>query len=294
MKSLILIMGILLVCGKAHADIYMKQKHHQDGMTMMGHQEPAKDYIEEMWITPAGMRGDNPENSFIIIPEDRKMIMINHKDKKYGEMPLDMNEMMAKNMQMQGEDPAEMAAFQAMMGNMMKMDISVQSTNETKKINKWNCRKYNMTINNFSGTVSNEIWATEDIQIDKKLYSQFASSKMMLMPGTQEAMASMEEEMKKIKGVQVLIVSTNTVMDQSITSNTELLEYREAKAPANLFQIPKDYVKETGDMPGQPPKTMKQPDPRKEDPGAFDSPDEKMPSIPVDGKQLLKSIFNNL
>ncbi|MCD4779016.1 MAG: hypothetical protein K8S27_00495 [Candidatus Omnitrophica bacterium] len=243
-KSLALTLIFLLACGTARADIYMKQKHYQDGMKIQGQQQSAEEFISETWITGAGMRNDNPKNTIIMLQKEEKMIIIDHEKKKYVESPLNMGEMMGK--EMEGEDAEAAAAFQGMMSKMMKMDVSIQPTNEKKKINRWNCLKYNMTVKNFAGTMNSEIWATEDIKIDKGLYAQFTSWTSKMMSGMQDSFKSMENEMKKIKGVQVMNTTTNKIMNQTITSTTKLLEYREAKAPANLFQIPEGYVKESG------------------------------------------------
>jgi hypothetical protein len=289
LRCLVLIMGGSLVCGMAHADTYMKQKHHQDGVSMMGSTQPDKDYVEETWITNEGMRSDNPENSHFMLVNDNKMVMIDHKNKKYTEMPLDMGEMMDRGME--GEDAEDKAAFQAMMGNMMKMDVTIEPTDETKKINKWNCRKYIMTMNTFAGATTSEIWASQDLKIDEDLYSQFASVKMGMMPGMQKAVENIEKEMKKIKGVQVLNTSTSKIMNQSVTSSLELLEYRQAKAPADLFRIPKGYVKDDEGM-GAPASQRSGKTPSRGYPDESGDPEEEMPDIPIEGKEVLKSIFN--
>jgi hypothetical protein len=49
--------------------------------------------------------------------------------------------------------------------------------------------------------------------------------------------------MKKIKGTQVMTISTNQIMGQKIKSTTELVEIKEGKAPADLLKIPSGYTK---------------------------------------------------
>jgi hypothetical protein len=49
--------------------------------------------------------------------------------------------------------------------------------------------------------------------------------------------------MKEIKGVQILSVSTQNIMNQKVSSSTELLEFKTGKAPGNLFKIPAGYKK---------------------------------------------------
>ncbi len=261
LKLLGLVLGICLITTAARADVYMKQKQHRDSMTIMGQEQPAEDLIDEVWITDKGMRSDNAKASIIIQPDAGKMIMIDHQKRTYSEMPFNMGKMLEK--EMADADEEERAAFQGMMGKMMKIDVTVEPTGETKKIKKWNCRKYNMTMTMFSGTVSNEIWATEDVEIDQNLYNKFRTGGMLSMPGMQESVAAMETELKKIKGVQVLNISSSQMMGHTVKSSTELLEFKTAKAPANLFAIPAGYTKESRempprrDMPAQKPPAMK-------------------------------------
>eukprot|EP00831_Metopus_contortus_P010547 TRINITY_DN14106_c0_g1_i2.p1 TRINITY_DN14106_c0_g1~~TRINITY_DN14106_c0_g1_i2.p1 ORF type:complete len:195 (-),score=45.60 TRINITY_DN14106_c0_g1_i2:59-643(-) len=141
----------------AYADIYMKQKQHTDAVTVMGQTQPAKDVISESWITSDKIVVMS-EKQKVIIDMDRKvMTMVNHEEKAIVNMPMDFSENMDKRGNM---SPEEKAGFQQFMGKMMQMDVKVEETNERKKIDKWNCRKYLQTINMAMGTTNSEIWAT--------------------------------------------------------------------------------------------------------------------------------------
>ena len=223
----------------AQADIYMKQKRHSDGFKIMGQQKPAEDVIEEIWITDDGFRSDNPRNSMIMLLDKKKIIMIDHGNKNYTEMPMDMGDMMSKIKK--GKDDEDAEAFQNMMNSMMKLEANVQITSEKEKIKGWNCKKYILTLTTFMGPITKEIWATEELKIDMDLYAKFSSAMMAVMPGLQNAMSEMMKEMKKIEGVQVRTISTQKIMNQTTTSTTELLEFKDQKAPAGLFKIPQGY-----------------------------------------------------
>lgn len=236
------IAAVLIIPTISSADIYMKQKQHTDATQMMGMAQPARDVIMEIWISSKGFRSDNPQHSSIMLADAKKMIMIDHAKKTYMEQPLNMDEMMAGGMP-KGKSPEEEAAMKQMMQNMMKMDATVVDTGEQKTINNWKCKKYIATINSAMGKITNEIWATEDLKVDKKVYDQMASRMMSAMPGMQSSMESFQKEMEKIKGVQVLTVSTFTMMNQPHRSTTELVEFKEGNAPANIFDIPAGYKK---------------------------------------------------
>ena len=231
--------------GAANADVFMKNRQHSDTTQIMGQNQPAKDVVETIWLTAKGYRSDNPENSIILRLDLKKMLMIDHSDKTYMEMPLDMNKMMPQE---SGQDAEGQAAFQGMMKNMMKMEVAVTATGETKKIGKWKCKKYIMTMKTFMGVINNEIWATENLTVDKDLYAGMGASMMAGMPGMQASMADMTLELKKIKGVRVYTTVTQEMMGQKIRHTTELLEFKEGKAPAGLFKTPKGYQQKTAQM----------------------------------------------
>lgn len=243
MTLAILAIAVALMIPKpSMADIYMKQKQHTDATQVMGQTHPAKDVVADIWISSKGFRSDDPAHSTIMLADEKKIIMIDHAAKTYMEQPLDMDKMMAG--MPKGKNPKDNAAMQQMMQNMMKMDAKVEETNEQKTIHNWKCKKYIATINTAMGTITNEIWATEDLKVDKKVYDQMASRMLSSMPGMQSSMQSFQKEMEKVKGVQVLTASSFTMMNQPHRSTTELLEFKEGTAPANMFAIPAGYTKQ--------------------------------------------------
>ena len=236
-----LILGTLTAA--LHADVYMKQKHHTDAVSIMGQNQPARDAIEEIWLTENGFRNNSEDNAMIMMFEKQKMIMIDHKEKTYAEMPMNLSEMISEMDEEEGTEDEDTAGFQNMMQGMMKVEVSVQPTNESKVINGWKCKKYIMTMNLFMGENTSEIWATEDLKIDPDLYSKFSTAIGTANPFMKDMAGAMMEEMKKIKGVQVLNISTQNIMNQKVSSSTELLDFKTGSAPDNLFQIPAGYKK---------------------------------------------------
>jgi hypothetical protein len=242
----LVVLFFMVTINMVHADVFMKQKKHTDPVTIMGQQQPASDETEEIWITGKGIRNDGPKGSMIMDLNGQKIYMLDHQKKTFMEMPMNMGQMM-KEMTDQGQmeekesEQAE-AAMQGIQGA-MQMQATVQAISESKKINNWNCKKYILTLNTFMGIVTSEIWASEDIKIDKDLYDKFTTGLMGMMPGMQGGMESMMKEMRKIKGVHVYTVSKTSMMGQTITSTTELLEFKDGSAPANLLKLPAGYKK---------------------------------------------------
>ncbi len=231
---------LTLMFQNAYADIYMKQKQHTDAITMMGQTQPATDVINESWITADKIVMMTEKQKVIMDMDKKSMTMINHETKSIVDMPMDFS----KNMDQKGDMSAEeKAEFQQLMGKMMQIDVKVEETNERKKIGKWNCRKYLQTINMAMGTTNSEIWATEDIKMDKDLYVKYSVGILSQMPGMSQNTSAITQELKKIKGVQVYSEQTITMMGQAMKSSIELIEFKEGKAPSNIFDLPAEYKK---------------------------------------------------
>ena len=130
------------------------------------------------------------------------------------------------------------------MGKMTQMKVSVSETGEQKKIGDWNCTKYVQTIESFMGPSTTEVWATQDLDIDMDRYIDLTTAMMAAQPGMKENLSQVQSEMKKIKGVRVLEKTSNNMMGTKVNSTIQLLEFKEGKAPANLFDLPQGYTKQ--------------------------------------------------
>jgi hypothetical protein len=158
-------------------------------------------------------------------------------------MPLDFSQMVkARDKEMSAEDQA---AFEQFMGKMMEIKVMVKSTSEKKKIGSWNCQKYIQTMEMGMGTFTSEIWATTDIKVDEDLYVKYNAAMMAQMPGVSQNMSEIMKEMKKIKGLHVLTSQKSEVMGQSFGSSSEMVDYKEGKAPAAALNMPSGYKTQT-------------------------------------------------
>jgi hypothetical protein len=239
MRRLILLFLLAALTQAALADVFMKQKQRSDGVTVMGHTQPPKDVVQTVWLSDNAIRTDGPEQSMIIDMDKKTWTLLDHNSKSYTELSMDLG----KAAGIQDMPAEERAQFQNFMKNMMKIDISVSETGESKTINGWKCRKYIQKIETAMGPSVSNIWATREIDIDQDLYARFTASLLAQQPGLRESMDAMIAEMKKIKGISVLSETTMTLMGQEIKSSTELIECREAKAPAGTFDLPGGYKK---------------------------------------------------
>jgi hypothetical protein len=250
LRLLVMTVLVVFVCGAAQAwaDVYMKQKTHMGGFTMMGQTQPEKDEVMVIWLGPDRARTDQESgNSSTILLADKQIIyMIDHAKKEYSEMPLDLEKMFEEAAA--AADPKDKEAMEKMPGfmkGMMKgvmgnMQAKVTETGETKKIGDWNCRKYLIEMSlGMGGESKGEAWATEDLKIDYAMAFTAANAMMASMPGFEKII----QEMKKVKGVIVQQTAKVNMMGAEVETTTELLEATEKDAPAGMYDVPAGYKK---------------------------------------------------
>lgn len=230
-KILTVILMVFVFPALAGADVFMKEKQHTDGMTMMGHAQPPQDKTATVWISRDKMRRDQGDTSSIAILEKDKLIIyhLNHPKKTYTELSL---------------GPKDVHETASSMASDIK--VKVVPTDETRKIGTWNCRKYLQEMDMGMMPMTSEIWATEDIKIPEiDFYERVSSAMAAPQPGMNMPTAGMQEEMKKIKGMPVLTLTTMTIMQNTtVKTSRELVEIKEDTAPPGAFDIPKGYTRQ--------------------------------------------------
>jgi hypothetical protein len=241
----VFVVACIIVPLALHADVYIKQKNHTDGFSMMGQSQPAKDEMFVTWMTQDKARMDHGEDTSIIIRLDKNvMYLINHAEMKYSEMAIggkeDIFSRAIAGSDLSGEEQAQAKKMMEGFSKMMKPSVSVTATGETQKIKNWNCKKYNMTMSMMGTKSTGEIWATEDIKIDYDLYRNLTYSIMGQTPGVEDMM----KEMSKVKGVVVQSTSTVSMMGTDVKSTQELMEVSDQSAPAGTYEVPQGYKKQ--------------------------------------------------
>jgi len=243
--GLILIVFLIIIPLVVQADVYIKQKNHSDGFSMMGQNQPAKDEMFVTWMGKDKARIDQGEDTSIIIRLDKKvMYMVNHAEMSYAEMAIggknDIFSSVIAGSDLSDEEQAQAKEMMQGFATMMKPTVSVTETGVSQEIKSWNCKKYNMKMDMMGMTTTAEIWATEDIKIDYELYRNLTFSLM----GQMTAIEDMMREMKKIKGIVVLQESTTSMMGSDVKSSLELVEVSNKPAPAGTYTVPEGYEKQ--------------------------------------------------
>jgi hypothetical protein len=249
-KSLITLALILFVtCAVTslvlQADVFIKQKNHTDGFSMMGQSQPAKDDVFVTWMGKNMARLDQGEDTSIIILLDKNvMYLVNHAEMSYTEMAIggksDILTSAISGSDMSDEEQAQAKKMMQGFSQMMKPSVSVTETGESQKIKGWNCKKYDLTMTMMGMTSNAETWATEDIKIDYELYRNLTMSLMGQMSGIED----MLKEMEKIKGIIVLQESSMSMMGTDVKSSQELMEVSDKTAPAGTYTVPAGYKKQ--------------------------------------------------
>lgn len=166
----------------------------------------------------------------IMDPNAGVITFINHAEKEY--LPINVKSVMES---MSGPAAEQM---RTMMG---EMTVKVEATGETKKIGDWNTKQYRVTKTGMMG-VDQEIWATEDVDLDVARYTDMMS---LSGPGgllaNSPAGIAQREEMSKIKGYPILTKTKMEMMGTTMETETEVTVIRKEAIPADIFEIPQGY-----------------------------------------------------
>ena len=208
-----------------NADYLIKTKMHMDAFEMMGQKQPATDETVENWIGKDRMLTHQQEKIFVVRMDLKKMYYIMSKTKSYIEinLPFDFSSLL----------PPE--AVQMM--SMMKMTLKVTPTNNTKMINKWNCKEYIVDMKMAMGSYTMKMWVTQDININLDAYAE------MYTNVTAMGFIENADEYKKIKGYPIHVDMNMNMMGMNIKGYNTVIEITEKVPPKGLYSPPAGYQK---------------------------------------------------
>jgi hypothetical protein len=241
---------IFALPGLASADIFIQQLTHTDSGKVAGQNMPARDDTTSVWIADGKAKMVSHDATMLILVDKDAMYVINDKDKTYSQMKLSEAGDITAMLKEQGVDvdnEEQMAMMKGMM-SAMQIKATVTPTDETKKIEGYECKKYDVDFTIGMGKISSIYWVTPDIKIDYDMLYKIQNAMMLRMPGSMEAM----KELEKMDGFPVYTETTANMMGASIKSTTKLLKYAEKSAPAGTFVLPEGYKEtEMKAMPGR-------------------------------------------
>lgn len=219
----------------SYADMTMTQiRTTQDSKDSKADGAP-KSETSTLWISADKMRMDGETESILLNAGKDSLYLIDNKKKTYTAISLSQIAGAATQSQ---DMPPEMAA---MMGNMMKMEVTIEPTTETKVINKWNCTKYTQTLKVMGTSTISELWATTDVKVDATMVRKFSSSLFLKNQSMKDLAVQMQTEYEKIKGFVVYSVTTTGLSGKETKTTAEVREVKESAAPAGTYDIPVTY-----------------------------------------------------
>jgi len=232
-RPLLVVLAVVLAAGFASADTKIVKKTHTDAFAIMGQQQPAKDEQSVSWIGDKRLRVDNGDASFIVRPDQNAMYLVNHAEKSYNviDLPVDISKLLPPGM---GDQ----------MMQMMKFQVTVTPSAETRKVGSWNARRYDLTMNSAMMQMNSVVWTTKDVSFDLDSFNALAEEMVRMQPG----MADTIGEMRKMEGFQVLTEATMMVMGSEVKSREETLSIDEMSAPAGTYEVPAGYTKQEFDF----------------------------------------------
>ncbi len=228
-RTLTVLSLILVLAVVASADIYVKTKTHTDAFAMMGQNQPAKDEVTEQWFNDDQFAVITPEMTIIVDVKKNTVDLINNKNKTYIEsgMPFDFAKIL---------DP-QMAQ---MMGQMMKMTVTVTPNGQTKTIGQWKCQGYDVTMNMMMMPIKMTVWASTDVPFD---LSKFQNLYMTVMKAQMRLDDASVKEFMKIKGYQISTDMSAEMMGAKMHTTNEVQEIAKKTPPAGIYSVPAGYTK---------------------------------------------------
>jgi hypothetical protein len=224
---------LAVVVSGSHADISMIQK--QTTVTSKnGKVSDTKTDTSTYWIASDKLRMDGKKESVLLRLDKNVIEMINNEKNSYEEVPLSI--LTGSSDKSADQNPAA-----AIMGNFIKMEITVEPTTETKKFGNWNCTKYNETIKIMGTTTEAELWATEDVKVSPEIFKKFSSSMFLRNASMKDMATKLIKEYEKIKGFVVFSKSTSKVSGKDIVTTSEIMDAKEGAPPANMYDVPAKF-----------------------------------------------------
>lgn len=245
MKKILAVIFILLIGWTfANADVYIKIKIHTDSYYDSGVLIPAEESIEEIWIgdkkivfiTGLGLfrRLLNENQTEIYDFENNLVSIIFPKKKIYAQspLPLDRSKLLTDQFYSQLQK--------------IKIKGTIRETDETKKIGKWNCKKYELEtwiMNEGNRPLEKDIslWMTTEVPFDLDMYGKAASyARKLRDPRYDDDLLSKWNE---IKGCRITLEMTTYYRGVARRYYEEVVEISKKNPPEGIYSVPSGYTK---------------------------------------------------
>jgi hypothetical protein len=209
----------LLFVTLSFADWYLEQK----SVTKSG-ENPENTAIQKIYMKDKMMKiEDSSSNQTIYIRVDKDVVWTSDNAKKqYYEQKL------SQTMQL-------MKLFK------QNQTIDLKPTGNKKKIGKYNCEEYTVTMSGGLMNMTSEMWVTKDINVMKDFKDLFSAYR--------QSTAEIYEKIAALGAYPVLQKITNNVMNTKVINTIELTKAEEKKLDAKIFDMSAGYVLKQMEVP---------------------------------------------
>jgi Domain of unknown function (DUF4412) len=224
----------------AGADTLLTLKAHSDTPALMGKSINKSDKTVTVWVGPNRVRRDDGNAASIVLFDQKKLYIVDHRDKSYTaiDLPVDFAKLVPG---------AQGDLLKKEMSNTAKMDVKISKTSETKKIGAWNTRKYHVELSNTEIKIATDMWVSKDVPVDNNALRQMQLNMASLQPGSLDWVKKMQE----VDGFPVLQESSiNFGMPQDTKTREELVSVEKKDPPAGTFAPPAGYTQKPFVVPG--------------------------------------------
>lgn len=224
---------ILALPTAAAADTLLRLATHQDAHQLAGRQQPARDGEIEVWIGDGRVSRSDGNTTVIYVAADDRLFLVDHGAETYSvvELPIDFASLVPEQMKEMTE--------------MWKMSATVEATDDSRDIDGWKARRYEMEMTNPAGlAIRTDLWVSRDVELGDQalgLYRSLASKMLEMQPGG----AEVADQLAKIEGFPVLQEATIDMGGTSLATREALESIeRDVEPPAGTYEVPEGYAEQ--------------------------------------------------
>lgn len=228
-RTMICLMLASSLSAAALADTRIVQESHHDAFAVLGQEQPAFDANRVIWFAADRLRMDEMGVSFIVRADRQLLYVVDHDHRTVSsvELPIDLQNLLPQGV------------AERMLG-MLELEVRVTPSQETKTVGPWQSRRYDVVMTSKMATVTNVMWATSDLDVDREAYFGLFQQIVSLQPG-------MADVLTAIRSIDGFIVEEQSVTTMPMTGDVEMRSVDRTVSvdtmdpPEGHYEPPADY-----------------------------------------------------
>jgi len=207
-------------------DVFIQEKTHTDSYYYGGTVEPASDTAIEIWFNENQLVYSTPGRTVIVDQENKQMTIINRREKTYVQtsLPLEMKNILSAEI----------------VGMLQPRQVSgdVKKTAETKIIENWNCRGYEVQVDQ-PYALEIKHWATNNVSFNWSQLNKMFSPIRQLGNYSKPYI----DKLLQIDGFVVLSEITVFLQGSSFASETRVVGISKKQSSPGIYSVPNGFKK---------------------------------------------------